>query len=163
MDVQWWQSHLPGWLVLGPSVHSFLDQPDLLSVAVGETVVRYAAQQDLARLRDQVTEAEWAESGFARDDVAQAWVVTDWQDQPLAAANLTWFDDIPADVGVLAAPTARGRGLATAAAAAAAAGYAVEHHGIARWRALTLNTNSRRIAARLGFEEACLQLAVRPK
>lgn len=162
MDVQWWKSHLPGWLVLGPSVHSFLDQPDLLSVAVDETVVRDAGQEDLAHLRDQVTDAEWAESGFAGDDVAQAWVVTDWQDQPLAASNLTWFGDIPADVGVLVASSARGRGLATAAAAAAA-GYAVEHHGVARWRALAINAGSRRIAARLGFEGDCLQLAVRPE
>lgn len=162
MDVQWWKRHLPGWVVLGPSVHSFLDQADLLAVAVGEAVMRHAGRDDLEHLRDQVPEAEWAESGFAGDDVAQAWVVTDWQDQPLAASNLTWFDDIPVDVGVLAAPSARGRGLATAAAATAA-GYAVEHHGVARWRALTVNAGSRRIADRLGFEEDCLQLAVRPK
>jgi len=45
--------------------------------------------------------------------------------------------------------------------AATAARYAVERHGIARWRAIEVNAPSRRLAKRLGFEDDCVQLAVR--
>ena len=79
----------------------------------------------------------------------------------MAGANLTPFNGMAADVGVLTALAARGRGSATAVAAVAC-GAAIERHGIARWRALVGNAASRRIAERLGFEEDCRQLAVRP-
>lgn len=82
-------------------------------------------------------------------------------DQTVAAANLTPFDGMPADVGVLAHPFGRGRGFGTAVASVATS-YAVQEFGIARWRALITNTASRRIARRLGFEPDCLQIALRP-
>ena len=81
-------------------------------------------------------------------------------DRTMAASNLTPFDGVPADVGVLADPAVRGRGVATMVAATAAR-YAVERHGIARWRAIEVNAPSRRLAKRLGFEDNCVQLAVR--
>ncbi|MFC7597488.1 GNAT family N-acetyltransferase [Terrabacter sp. GCM10028922] len=161
MDPQWWSDRLPDWLVLGPSVHSFLDRPAFLPAASGGIAVRAARRDDLDRLIDQVTHAEWEESGFADDDDAHAWVALDQHGRPMAAAKLTVFDGVPADVGVLAAGIGRGRGFATAVAATAAR-HAVAHHGIARWRALATNAPSRRIAEKLGFEDDCLQLAIRP-
>ena len=160
VDAQWWGDRLPGWIALGPSVHSFLDRTDLLPVA-GDTIVRAAEPDDLHQLRERVTQAEWAESGFAGDDITHAWVVVDQRGRPVAASNLTPFGDVPADVSVLADPSVRGHGVATVAAATASR-HAVEHVGIARWRALATNKPSRRIAEKLGFEDDCIQLAVRP-
>ena len=128
---RWWADRLPGWSVLGPSVHAFLDRTDQCPAGPLGLIVRAAGAGDLDGLRGRVTGAEWAESGFAGDDVALAWVATDPGGQVLAASNLTPFDAVPADVGVLAAAAARGRGLATAVAAQAAR-HAVDHHGIAR-------------------------------
>ena len=161
MNAQWWSDRLDGWSVLGPSVHSFLDRADLPVASAGEAVTQTARPDQLQQLRDRVTETEWAESGFGGGDVAQAWVIVGDGGQALAASNLTPFGSVPADVGVLADPAARGRGFATLAAATAAR-YAVARHGIARWRALATNAPSRRLAAKLGFEDDCIQLAVRP-
>lgn len=161
MDAQWWNDRLPGWSVLGPSVHSFLDRADLPVAPAGEAVAQTAGSDQLQRLRDRVTKEEWQESGFAGSDLAKAWVVVGEGGQALAASNLTPFGNVPADVGVLADPAARERGFATLAAKTAAH-YAIERYGIARWRALATNAPSRRLAAKLGFEDDCVQLAVRP-
>jgi GNAT superfamily N-acetyltransferase len=161
MDAQWWCDRLKGWSVLGPSVHSFLDRSDLPMAAAGEAVAQAAGPDHLQQLRDRVTEAEWAESGFAGDENPKAWVVMGEDDRALAISNLTPFSGVPADVGVLTDPAVRGSGFATVAAATAAR-HAVKQHGIARWRALTTNAASRRLAAKLGFEDDCVQLAVRP-
>ncbi len=161
MDPQWWRERLADWSVLGPSVHSFLDRSGPAAATLGDAAVLPAGSDLLQLLRDRVTDSEWAESGFAGSDVANAWVVVDENDRPMAASNLTPFDGVPADVGVLADPAVRGRGVATTVAAAAAR-YAVEWHGIARWRAIETNAPSRRLANKLGFEADCVQLAVRP-
>jgi RimJ/RimL family protein N-acetyltransferase len=161
MDARWLSDRLKGWSVLGPSVHSFLDRSDRPAAAVGETVPLAAEPVHLQQLRDRVTDAEWAESGFAGDDIAKAWVVAGEDGRTLGASNLTPFSEVPADVGVITDPAARGRGFATVAAATAAL-HAVELHGIARWRSLATNAPSRRLAAKLGFEDDCVQLAVRP-
>ncbi|MGZ4460380.1 MAG: GNAT family N-acetyltransferase [Nocardioidaceae bacterium] len=78
----------------------------------------------------------------------------------LAAANLTDFDGVPADVGVVTHPAARGRGLGLAVTAAAARA-AIATHGLARWRALHTNRASRALARRLGFTDYGGNLAVR--
>lgn len=160
LDPQCWSEQVPGWSVLGPSVHAFTDK--ITAAGISELVIRPATEVDLARLRDSVPAAEWGESGFAGDDVSDAWVALGPDDRPVAGANLTPFDGVPSDVGVLAVPAVRGQGIATAVAAVAGRA-AVEQYGIARWRALTGNLASRRIAERLGFEEDCRQLAVRPR
>lgn len=153
----WWSDRLPGWQVLGPSEHSFLDHTSLLpeapAVPAGSGEIREA-------LLEGVTTDEWSESGFDAS-VAHAWLLEDGTGRVVAAANLTMFDGVPTDIGVLVAQDARGRGHATAAAAAAAR-FAVEMYGIARWRTRTVNGPSRAIAARLGFELDCTQLAARP-
>lgn len=155
----WWTERLPGWKVLGPSVHSFASSHEQLQAA-GSAYPASPAEVRAA-LASRVSADEWAESGFAGDDVEHAWLLDDAQNRPVAAANLTPFDGVAADVGVLVAREVRGRSHA-AAAAAAAVRYAVGHHGIARWRALETNSASRAVAARLGFDEDCRQLAARP-
>jgi hypothetical protein len=160
-DALWWNERRPDWSVLGPSVHAFTDRPAPPPPATEGAEVRPATPADLVSLRDAVAPAEWAESGFAGDDVASAWVAVDRAGRVLAAANLTPFDGLPADVGILSAPAVRGRGIATLVAAVAT-NDAFERHGIARWRALCVNTPSRRLAHRLGFEDDCVQLALRP-
>jgi GNAT superfamily N-acetyltransferase len=161
MDARWWGEHLPGWTVLGPSVHSFADGTTLISRSVRSAALRPATQRDLAVLREQVTDEEWAESGFGGEDVVDAWILLDERGDACAASNLTVFQGSPVDVGILVAPSSRGRGLATMVATAAAS-HAVQRSGFSRWRALSTNTASQRVAEKLGFEVDCLQLALRP-
>ncbi|WP_147917462.1 GNAT family N-acetyltransferase [Ruania zhangjianzhongii] len=158
LDPCWWSDRLPGWQVLGPSEHSFLDHTSLLPEIVAARPASGAEVRDA--LLGRVVAADWSESGFD-SDVANAWLLEDGTGRAVAAANLAVFDDVPADVGVLVAPDARRCGYATAVAAAAAR-FAVERHGIARWRTLSTTSASRAVATRLGFELDCTQLAVRP-
>ena len=159
-DASWWHDRLPGWVVLGPSVHSFLDRTD---VEPDATRSRPASVAEVHRtLRTRVTDDEWAESGFD-GNLEKVWVLHgDAGGDVVAAANLSLFDGSPADVGVLVARDARGRGHA-AQVAATATFDAVQGHGIARWRSLRSNDASRRTAFRLGFQDDCVQLAIRPR
>lgn len=159
MDPRWWAPRLPGCSVLGPSIHSFADSPEHLHpVSVGHP----ASLADVERaLAARVSVDEWAESGFGGSDVEYAWLLSDRDGQPVGASNLTPFDGMAADVGVLVTSEARGRGYGVAIAGAAVS-RALELHGLARWRSLESNTASRAIAVRLGFEDDCRQLAVRP-
>ncbi len=160
-DPTWWSQRLATWSVLGPSIHAFTDAGAPIDSKGSELLIRAAAPAALANLRGAVSPAEWGESGFAGHDVALAWCVTDDHGGTVAASNLTPFDGVPADVGVLTSPRCRGRG-AGAAVAAAAVRHAIEQFGIARWRALTTNAASLRLAEKLGFQHDCVQLAVRP-
>ncbi len=159
IDPSWWAHHLPEWSVLGPSIHSFLDHTEGLPTASRACLVTVSDVADALQAR--VTPEEWAEAGFARDDVEAAWLLDDDQGRPVAASNLTLFDGTPADVGVLVAGDARGQGYA-AEVGMVSARCAVDECGLARWRSLATNMASRRTAARLGFEDDCTQLAIRP-
>jgi RimJ/RimL family protein N-acetyltransferase len=159
MDPAWWLTELPGWIALGPSVHSFLD--DVRSLPRAEAVERATVAQIADALRRRVTAAQWSEGGFGGTDVLEAWLLRDDSGRPVAAANLTPFNGIPADVGLITATDSRGRGYGRAVGAEAVR-WAVDHHGIARWRALESNLASRRVAAALGFADDCRQLAARP-
>src|SRR5690606_18336048 len=107
----WWSDRLPGWRVLGPSVHAFTDRLP----GVDHTGTDVATPEDHAHLRAAVPPEDWEEGGLA-GDVQGAWVVRD-DGRAVAAAGLTTFDGVPADVGVLTVPHARGRGLAARVAA----------------------------------------------
>lgn len=156
-DPTWWQTVLPGWQILGPSVHAFLEVPP----APGDSGRTAPAQAvDLAQLRDAVSAEEWEESGFA-ESPSRAWIVKDTGNQVVAAANLARFAGVDSDVGVLTSARARGAGWGELVARHASR-EAVLEHGLARWRSLTANHASRRLAHRLGFQDDCLQLAVRP-
>lgn len=143
-----------GWQVIGPATHTYLDTDPGMP-----TQVEVATIDQLGSLRVAVTEAEWAESGWA-DGPPLVWVVRDG-DEVLAAANLNPWGDKLGDLGVLVAPAQRGRGLA-ALVGAAAASYAVRDSGIVRWCARTSNVASLGAARRVGFEPWLTQLAVRP-
>jgi RimJ/RimL family protein N-acetyltransferase len=158
VDPRWWAARRPGWAVLGPSVHSFLD--DDRALPRGPRARRCTVDEVRQAMGARVTEEEWDEAGFG-DEVETAWILDDADGRPVAAANLTPFDPGPADVGVLVGRDARGRGYAVLAGAVAARA-AVAACGIARWRARTSNIASRRTASRLGFVDDCIQLAVRP-
>ncbi|WP_157683846.1 GNAT family N-acetyltransferase [Microlunatus soli] len=161
-DANWWHLHLPDWEVLGPSIHGFTDASPSTSVQPTELRIEPITPGRLRDLQSTVDRAEWGESGFAGGDVELAWRATDDAGRTVAAANLTPFDGQPADVGVLTDPGARGRGAATTVAAVATT-YAVQEFGIARWRALSTNRASLRIAERLGFIADCRQIALRPR
>lgn len=158
---EWWQERLPGWTVLGPSVHSYTSRPVRVRSARVPLTVAEATPASLARLQEALSAEDWAEAGFDRDDVGAAWVGTDPAGAVLGGANLTVFDGCHSDVGVATAPGARGQGVAAVLAATATA-WAVDHHGLARWRALETNVPSRRLAVTLGFEDHGTQLAARP-
>lgn len=144
--------------VLGPSIHSYTDEDP------GGPLHNVGAPADLTSFKIAVGEADWNEGGFA-DDLLKVFVIRDSFRKDscgeiVAAANLTEFLGHPADVGVVVHPDHRGRGLGLRIGRSAAS-YAVRECGIARWRALTSNNASRRIAAELGFEPYCQQLAIR--
>ena len=142
-----------GLRVVGPSTHSYLDRDP--GVVEG---VATASDVDLASLRETVPAADWTESG--------------WDDNPpyrfgirrngrlVAASNLNPFHHKPRDIGVLVAPTMRGRGLSLSVAQHAAS-VAVSTHGFARWGARDSNAASVAASRRLGFDRWCSQLAVR--
>lgn len=154
-DEEFWRSFAKsqGLSLIGPSTHAYLDLDPGSVPGLGQVTA-----DDLRELRGQVDESEWEESGFAEHPR----VTFGWYEhgELVAAANLSDFAEAPRDVGVLVAPSARGRQLVDVVGRAAAS-YAIEHHGFARWRARTENAASLRAADRLGFEEWCTQLAVR--
>lgn len=140
--------------MIGPSVHAYTDlDPG------GVEDVEPVRQEDLDHLREVTDPDEWNEGGFA-GQVIQALALRDSSGQIVAAANLTEFMGCAADVGVVVAPSRRGQGLGTRVGRAATS-YAVNHGGIARWRALTTNVASRRAPTALGFEDYCDQAALR--
>lgn len=159
-DPTWWERRLPTWQTHGPSVHAFTDEePGVINIP-GVTILP-ARIDDIHDLRAKVPAGEWAEAGFAGVDVAPIWRATSSDKLTLAAANLTSFNGAPTDVGVLTHPDFPGRRLA-AAVASAATHHAVRHHRLARWRALSTNIASLRLAGTLGFHRDSLQLTARP-
>ncbi len=145
--------------VIGPSVHSYTDRTSWTaptSSAAG-TAIEVSSDQ-LEGLRSAMGPAEWDEGGFT--DGASRFFALRVAGQVVAAANLTEFLDGPADIGVVVHPDLRGRGVGIAVAAAATS-YALEEVGVARWRARVTNARSRAMAAALGFEDYCHQMAIR--
>ncbi|WP_160008448.1 GNAT family N-acetyltransferase [Nocardioides sp. AX2bis] len=152
--------------VVGPSVHAYLDRAPAVvsttaSAAADGAEVRRWDPRDLTDLRDRVGPGAWGESGFRDvDPLTDHCFAVVIAGTVVAAANLTPFDGAPRDVGVLVAPPWRGLGLGARVGGHAAA-YAVRHHGLARWRALSDNRASLTVARGLGFEPWCTQLALR--
>lgn len=146
--------------VIGPSVHGYTDATSWIppTTSLADAVVDASSDQ-LEGLRIAMDPAEWAEGGFA--DGASRFFALRVVGEVVAAANLSQFLDGPADIGVVVHPALRGRGLGLAVAAAATS-YALEEVGVARWRARVTNAPSRAMAAALGFEDYCHQLAIRP-
>ena len=153
----WWRRSLgEEYDVLGPSVHHYLDQDGALPAPRPVSRDRTL----LTELRAAVRDEEWAEAGFGEEP--ETVFVATADGRPVAAANLTAFGPMLADVGVLTHPAHRGRGLGHAVAAVAVA-HSLHENGLARWRAREDNAPSLAVAARLGFEPWCRQLAVKPR
>lgn len=145
--------------VIGPSVHSYTDGASWIAPTKSATdAVIEAPRDQLEGLRFAMDPADWGEGGFA--DGASRFFALRVAGEVVAAANLTEFLDGPADIGVVVHPEFRGRGLGLAVAAAATS-YALEEVGVARWRARVTNAPSRAMAAALGFEDYCHQMAIR--
>ena len=135
--------------VYGPSAHAFVDAehfiPPGTTAIAGPVTIR-----DLADLRCAAGEDEWTGSGFAESD-DPALFALHLDSVVVAAGNLTPYRGRPADVGLLVHPDHRGRGHGLALAGAVVT-RALPGAGIVRWRALTTNEPSLRIATTLGFQ-----------
>jgi GNAT superfamily N-acetyltransferase len=139
--------------MIGPSTHAYLDTDP--GPVPGVVAVEESA---LGSLRALVDAQEWDEAG-GNDEPA---VRFGWYDDGglVAASSLGDFDGLPRDIGMLVAPSWRGRGLSTSLGRHAAS-FAVREYGLARWCARNTNAASLATAGRLGFEPCCTQLALR--
>lgn len=145
--------------VLGPAVHAFTDdEPDLEEEELA--AVQLLQIGDLGELQPAVGPAAWDESGFSHAS-GPVHALVEGDEMVVAAAHLATFLDRPGDLGVLVHPDRRGQGLGGIVGGAATR-TAVRRLGLARWRARADNPASRALSRRLGFEDYCLQLAVRP-
>lgn len=145
---------------LGPSQHAYLHLAG--SAFAADPEVRPVVDDaDVAALRTAVGDADWHEGGFGDAFTAGTdrwWVLGDG----LAAGNMTDAGGAPGDVGLVTHPDHRGRGLARRVAATMLA-WARDEGGVevARYRALTTNAASLRVAEALGFTPFGANVAVR--
>lgn len=143
--------------VLGPAVLAYLDEPEFRPVSGGLPVVRLAAgHRDLAALLADVPEEDAEESGIA-GITSPAFVIRRDGNVVAASGYREWPSSV-AHIGVLTAPSERGRGLARMVASAAIAD-ALADGLLPQWRARPYA--SRRVAHALGFRELGAQLSVR--
>jgi len=144
---------------LGPSQHAYLPLEGASFVADPEVRV-VVDDADVAALRGAVGDEEWHEGGFGdgfEPAVDRWWVLGDG----LAAGNMTDFAGSPTDVGLVTHPAHRGRGSAERVARTMLAWACGEGFAVARYRALTTNAASLRVAAKLGFTSFGSNVAVR--
>lgn len=141
--------------VRGPSVHAYTDEP----LEFPKHVEQITAA-DLVPWQEVVSRRKWENSGFA-EDVPVAFALRH-KGELVAAANLTLFDGVPCDVGMLTHPKHRGKGYSSRVARAAAS-YAVTSHGRARMRTQEDDPRARAVSRSLGFTDYCVQLAVVPR
>lgn len=140
----------------GPSQHTYANErtfrgrvdPGVEPIDAGDrTLLAFLEKNDIA---------DWAESGFPRDPgsadhaTTRFWVARE-HGEVVAAGNMTEWRGLPADVGVLTHPDARGRGIARRVAATMVAEM-LPGIEVARYRALVSNGPSLAIAERLGFQ-----------
>ena len=141
--------------VHGPSWHGFVDAGHLVGGVHARGRRLPPDHPLLTELRHACGDDDWAEGGFFfGDDLEDQALVYGIEegDRLVAAGNLTPFCGVPADVGLVTRPEARGRGLATSLAARMVAD-ALPQVGIVRYRTLVGNVASLRIARALGFVE----------
>jgi GNAT superfamily N-acetyltransferase len=147
-------------IVVGPSQHAYLDRDD--HVAPSSPTTTKVTIADLEPLRLAVPDDEWGEGGFG-DHTEHVWAVYADDGATIAAAgNLTDFDGMPADIGVVTHPAHRGRGLARRLTADMTT-WAMSEAGaeVVRYRALTTNDASRAVARRAGFTAYGENVAIR--
>ena len=150
-------SRLPATEILGPAALAYLD-PAEFRAWPGDALTMLVELDDpgfgqflLAADNDDVEESgiqEITTPAFAIREHGQVIAAAGYRDWPRDTAQLS----------VLTAPAARGRGLARAAASAAVA-HALERGRLPQWRARA--QASRRIADALGFRELGFQASIR--
>ncbi len=141
--------------LLGPAWLAYVDHDHFRAVQPDGAIHRRPANHpDLRALLGGVTDADREESGIA-EITSEAFVV--YQGGRIIAASgwRHWPDEV-AQLGVLTAPQARGRGWGRAVASAATA-HALDASLLPQWRAQP--EPSRRIAHALGFREMGAQIS----
>jgi RimJ/RimL family protein N-acetyltransferase len=140
----------------GPSSHSYADVRSFLGAADVSAQPVDGDDTSLIAFLERSDLADWAESGFPRalssadPETTRFWVLRE-DDRVVAAGNMTEWRGLPADVGVLTAPSRRGRGLASRLVGTMVAD-ALPAVGVVRYRALASIVASLAVAERLGFE-----------
>jgi RimJ/RimL family protein N-acetyltransferase len=156
-DVSALSAVLPIAEVQGPAWLSYLAQQDLPMRHGDQAVERLpSGHRDLTRLRDAASQDEVDESGLA-EITSDAFVVRQAGEVISAAGFRRWPCNV-AHMSVLTAALARGQGRATKAACAAVE-EALGQDLLPQWRARP--ASSRRVSARLGFQELGKQLSIR--
>jgi len=156
-DAEALSSWLPLAGMLGPAILAYLDpaefRPQPSAVAAAPTSLD---DPGLGQLLQAVSADEVEESGLA-EITSPAFVIREHGQVAAAAGYRGWPRDT-AQLSVLTAPAARGRGLARGVASAAVA-HAIAHGKLPQWRARL--PASRRVARALGFRELGFQVSLR--
>ncbi|MBM4555309.1 GNAT family N-acetyltransferase [Prescottella equi] len=126
------------------------------SIAVDEPLVSHECEHVVA-LQSLCPPDDVAEAGLTGKSTW--YTIVDDDHRPLASAGYTEWQGIVADMGALTAPFARRRGLGMTAAQLAT-NDALDAGLIPQWRAHRDNVASRRLAARLGYEELGTHLSI---
>lgn len=148
-----WHRALPVVEMRGPATLAYLDERDFTGAQAGGPAVE---RGDPATLLAATDPDEAEECGLA--EITSPAYVIHAGDRVLAAAGYATWPGRTAQLCVLTAADARGRGLARAVAAAAVAD-ALGSGLLPQWRARP--EASRRVARALGFRELGTQLSVR--
>jgi GNAT superfamily N-acetyltransferase len=140
--------------VLGPSWHGFVDRARFVSGTAREGGRVERDDPLFNALRIACGDDAWAEGGFFHDPMAFDGVLYGIEEDGrlVAAGNMTPYRGLPADVGLVTHPDARGRGLAKRLAAKMVSD-ALPHVEVVRYRALLTNAASLGVARSLGFDE----------
>ncbi|MFJ2897349.1 GNAT family N-acetyltransferase [Streptomyces sp. NPDC087218] len=148
---------LPAAGVLGPAALSYASPEGFRPVGTGGPVVEQlpSCHPELRRLEQSAGDDDAGEA--ALDEITSPAFVVREHGRVVAAAGYRTWPGRTAHIGVLTAPTARGRGLARATGSATVA-HALAAGLLPQWRARL--PASRRVAGALGFEELGFQLSV---
>jgi GNAT superfamily N-acetyltransferase len=144
--------------VLGPSRHAFVDAAHFRPADKPAGTRLDVDDPMLVGLQAQCGEGEWAEAGFGHAEGLLYGLKSG--DRLLAAGNMTMYRGHPADVGVIADPAQRGRGIARRLVTKMITDL-LPSVGIIRYRALLTNLPSLAVADGLGFVSRGEDLVVR--
>lgn len=145
-DPRWWTAHGGAATVVGPGLHFYGDH---IQGPADENTVRPITSDEASHLRDEVSAAEWDESGLGDSPLAVRGIHLGGQ--LAGAAVLREWGGVAADVGILVAPSFRRMGLARQLAYAIC-GEATREAGFVVWRSAHTNMASQRLAHGLGLE-----------
>ncbi|MEE1931207.1 GNAT family N-acetyltransferase [Streptomyces sp. TRM 70351] len=151
------QTVLPVARALGPAALSYVSPVGFRPVESGALLAEQlpASHPDLRRLEKTAGEGDAGEA--ALDEITSPAFVVREHGQVVAAAGYRAWPSRTAHIGVLTAPTARGRGMARVTGSATVT-HALAAGLLPQWRARP--PASRRVAAALGFEELGFQLSI---